>query len=377
MNIQTDMVITSTESLKSSILTANPTADLTVLEELCFLTRKHQLKWVARGSKHGAFFIMSQLSLAKGLDAEDYRKHWADKSETTAAVKRLSSESTSSLLQNPAESLPGEALKLEGERLASFKKLYQETYGESLGRINSLYIGDWLHAYSYLVQGKTETAKDFQALGSKAIETSVKQNIEEITQPVKQVTKSIIYQSGWSREDYLQRDLCYLACMSPYKLSAEVAADDYPGSRTQVRRFDLLNIQPHKTKGKIVTCYELKKDVITLEDLVMTVDAKRYIELLKDKYQTPHVKLIMVAPYGGTEEALVKCQSYDDVEIWTVRKLSLFLLEKAKKYHPTDSYFVDKVLVDENDTVKKLITPPQVVQEVAKVLPFPVKKIAA
>jgi hypothetical protein len=357
------MMITSTEKLKNSILKANPQADATILEELCFLVRKHQLKWVARGSKYGAYFIMSQLSTAKGLDSDDYKSHWATRCGRST----------------PSESLPGEALKLEGEKLATFKKLYQETYGVSLGRINSLYIGDWLHAYSYLVQGSTQTARDFQKLGAKAVEVSTQRDIEDITKPVEQVTKTHLYQSGWGKEEHLQRDLCYLASMTPYKVSAEVSVEDYPGSKSETRRFDLVHIQPHKSKGKVVTVYELKKDVISLEDLVTTVLAKRYLKLAKEKYGTEHVNLVLVAPYGGTAEALEACQApeYDGVEIQTVRKFTQFLLEKARAYHSKDQYFVDRILVGQNETVQKLLTPPKDVQTLKNVIPFPVKKLAA
>ncbi|WP_427162614.1 hypothetical protein ACQFX9_14325 [Aliinostoc sp. HNIBRCY26] len=349
--------------LKNSILAANPNADSTILEDLCNLTQKYQLKWVPNKDGGSAYFVMSHLSKVKGLDLDDYKSHWV---KLTECGERTSSES-----------LSGRGFKLEGEKLATFKKNWQEMWGESLGRINSIWVGDWTHAYSYLTQGTTQAAKDFQTLGAKAIGSSIKKDIEELTAPIIKVDRTLIYNSGYSKEEHLQRDLCYLAAHSPYKLSAEISVEDYPGSRTQHRRFDLVHVQPHKSKGKVVTTYELKKDIITLEDLVMAVEAKRYPDLIKLKYGTSNIKLIMVAPFGGTEEALVRCQQYDDVEIWTVRKLSLFLLEKARKYHPTDSYFVDKMLVEDNDTVKKLLTIPQLPQEESKVLHFPTKKLAA
>lgn len=357
------MIITSTEKLKNSILAASPQADSTILEDLCHLTRKHQLKWVSSAKYgNGAFFIMSQLSVAKGLESNDYRDHWANNAieRNRQYRKDRRAEAISAVCGTPLpervllKSLSGRSFKLEGEQLAKFKEAWQETWGESLGRVNSLWVGDWDHAYSYLTQGKSTTAKDFQSIGAKAVQTSVERDIAEISTPITKVDRNLIYNSGYSKEEHLQRDLCYLAAHSPYKVSAEVSVEDYPGSRTQHRRFDLVHVQPHKTKGKVVTCYELKRDVITLEDLIVTVEAKRYIDLLRLKYETSNIKLIMVAPYGGTEEALVKCQQYDDVEIWTVRKFTLFLLEKVRKYHQTDSYFVDKMLVEDNRPLAKV-----------------------
>ncbi|MEH2093983.1 hypothetical protein [Nostoc sp.] len=364
--------ITTTAQLKESILASKPTLDSTVLEDICRLTRVHQLKWVPNKDGKNPHYIMSQLSAAKGLDEKDYQKHWADKSNLTGSLKGIS-----------LESLPGKAVKLEGAQLAIFKKVYQDIYNESLGKINSLWVGNWEHAYAYLVQGKTSVARDFQTLGAKVIELKVEEEIAQ--QPIEVVTKHFIYNSGWKKEEYLQRDLCYLASMTPYKLSAEVAVEDYPQSKTETRRFDLVHIQPHKTKGKIVTCYELKKDIITIEDLVMTVHAKRYLQLLKDRYNTDHISLILVAPFGGSAEALEKCQGidYEGVEIWTVRKFTQLLLEKAKAYHQKDPYFITSILLKENETVQKLLEAPQPPKEIAapiaKALPInvvqmPVKK---
>ncbi|MEH1966742.1 hypothetical protein [Nostoc sp.] len=350
--------------LTSAIKAIAPEVDSTVLSELCRLTRIHNLKWVSDKNGKNAYYIMSDLSVAKGLASDDYKKNWAN---STASPEKTS-----------LESLPGKAWKLEGENLANFKILYKEQNGISLGKINALWVGDFLHVYSYLVQGSSQAAKDFQSVGAKAIQLKVEEEI--IQQPIEVVTKHFIYNSGWKKEEYLQRDLCYLASMTPYKLSAEVAVEDYPQSKTETRRFDLVHIQPHKTKGKIVTCYELKKDIITIEDLVMTVHAKRYLQLLKDRYSTNHVNLILVAPFGGSAEALEKCQGvdYEGVEIWTVRKFTQLLLEKAKAYHTKDPYFINSNLLKENETVQKLLEAPQPPKEIeatkSNVIQMPIKK---
>ncbi|MGV0103986.1 hypothetical protein NSTCB13_02632 [Nostoc sp. DSM 114160] len=362
--------ITTTAQLKESILASKPTLDSTILEDICRLTIVHQLKWVPNKDGKNPHCIMSQLSVAKGLGAEDYKKNWAN--------------STGSLEKTSLESLPGKAIKLEGDQLAIFKKVYQDIHNESLGKINQLWVGNWEHAYAYLTQGKTSVAKSFQSLGAKAIQLKSEEELAQ--QPIEVVTKHFVYNSGWRKEEYLQRDLCYLASMTPYKLSAEVAVEDYPGSKTETRRFDLVHIQPHKTKGKIITCYELKKDIITLEDLIMTVHAKRYLQLLKDRYNTNHVSLILVAPFGGSAEALEKCQGidYEGVEIWTVRKFTQLLLEKAKAYHTKDPYFITSILLKENETVQKLLEAPQPPKEIeapklvkslsSSVIQMPVKK---
>ncbi|AFY49028.1 hypothetical protein Nos7524_3228 [Nostoc sp. PCC 7524] len=325
--------------LRTKIIDRYPNANLTTLEELIQLVEKHDIKWVPSNEGNGAYFIMSQLSIIKGLDSDDYKKNWVNL--------------TGSFSQTSLESLAGKAFKLEGNQLAKFKITWREVWGESLGRINSLWVGDWEHAYSYLVQGKSNTAKEFQSLGAKSVIKAVESDISSIDK----VTRDIIYKSGWSNELDLQIALTYLASHSPFKLTPEYAVEDYPDSKTEVRRFDLLRVQPHKTKGKIVYCFELKKDIIDLCNVITTIEAKRYTQLLKDRFNTDNIKFYFVAPFGGTGRAFEKVQQYLDVEIWTAQKMSYFLLEKVKTYHPRDRYFVERIL-PQMDLVKKLLTLP-------------------
>ncbi|MEH1858044.1 MAG: hypothetical protein V7L21_08585 [Nostoc sp.] len=358
-------MIISTEDLKKSILERSPKADISIIEELCALVIKYKLKWFpCPKTGHGAFFIMSQVSVAKELDVDDYRRNW-------------STISTSGIEHRKSETLAGKDFKIEGDILKDLKSVYEEFYPEdkSLVRVPSLIIGDWKRVYAYIIQGSTQAAKDFQNLGAKAIQLKVE---EEIQKPVLEVTNKHIYQSGYAKEDHLARDLCYLSAMTPYTLKCERSFPDFPGSKTKVRRFDLIHSQPHKTKKLVITCYELKRNIVDYHDLVDTVEAKRYIEVLKKYFNTEHVNLIMVAPFGGSKEALDKAQQYDNVEVWTTRKLTLLLLEKARAYHKLDNYFVDN-LEKECDTVKKLLIIPQVIEQPANILPFekPIKKIIA
>ncbi|BAY65003.1 hypothetical protein NIES22_51040 [Calothrix brevissima NIES-22] len=360
--------------LQESILAQQPQADKSILTELMQLVDKYNLKWVPSDKGTGAYFVMSQLSEAKGLGSDDYKDNWANLTGSVGRdlVKPLDGEVnlTRSVQKLPVKSLHGRASKLEGERLKKFKDKYFQVTGESLGRINSLWVGDWFHAYSYLVQGRSEASKDFQILGATAIKQGADKELG-----ITQVDKQIIYRSGWSSEEALQRDISYLSSMTPYTLKSERSFPDFPQSKTTVRRFDLIHLQPHKTKGRVITCYELKKNVIDYYDLVDSVEAKRYPEVLKTYFDTQHVKLILVAPFGGTAEALDKCQQYDDVEIWNVRKLTLFLLEKAKAYHKNDPYFVNSTLVNEYETVKKLLTLPNT--QSSNILPMQSRKAIA
>lgn len=98
--------------------------DSNVVEELTFLVKQHDLKWLMFEGE--PYFIMSQVCEAKGRAKGDYASNWAD------------------------SNLPGTSIKLENALLKGFKVLYKETYSESLGRVNTLYIGDYLLTYHYL-----------------------------------------------------------------------------------------------------------------------------------------------------------------------------------------------------------------------------------
>ncbi|MCW5317916.1 hypothetical protein GTQ43_30355 [Nostoc sp. KVJ3] len=261
----------STAKLKSSIEAIAPEVDSTILDELCRLTRIHNLKWVSDKNGKNAYYIMSDLSVAKGLYIKDYANYWSPEAKSTSPVK-----------QDSLESLPGKALKLEGNNLANFKILYKEQNGISLGKINSLWVGDFLHAYSYLVQGSTETAKDFQTLGSIAIETSIKKEIE---------------QSSHVIEPDLQKQLIELAAYSNVGFKFEVAILDSfnPGSH---RRWDFVERLP-----KVVKVYELKARTLSEQDVKATLTDKKYIELAIEKYPNKSIEFIFTSPKGINWEA--------------------------------------------------------------------------
>ncbi|MBW4421172.1 MAG: hypothetical protein KME13_18385 [Myxacorys californica WJT36-NPBG1] len=353
----------TTLNLKDSILAKNPNADITIISKLTDLIEKHNISWVPSSSKTGSYFIMSELSIAKGLTKDDYQKHWAcEKKESTTSEEGMSSEcspsntsdnryqravvnpnlkpkpvrpseSTSSEKGNP--SLPGKSFKLEGAKLKTFKRLYLECTGKDLGRINSIWVGDFEHAYSYLVQGSTEAAQGFQSLGSDAI-------TQAALEPIEDVTRRELNGIGLS-EEQIQDQLLLLCNHGYYKLEPEQSVKDFPQSKCVVRRFDLVHKRPDKHKRKVVTIYELKRNVIDLCDVITTIEAKRYVELGKLAYNTEHVKLIMVAPFGGTQEACMKAAEYG-IEIMTLQVLSNELMKSALRKHPLDPYFVTETL---------------------------------
>lgn len=343
-------------NIQASILVKNPNADRSMIAELAEFIEKLNIKWTASPEFAGAYFIMSDLAVAKGLDKEDYRKHWSSEAQSTTAEKRLS-----------LESLAGKACKFEKEKLANFKQVYLEQHGIPLGKINSLWVGDWTHAYSYLVQGKTQVATEAQSLGAKSIEQLVKQEIKQIVTPVQNSSSfsPIDEQTErnlkilWDNENALASDLVWVSSFGPYKLDNNRSYLNFHNSKINTRRPDFVHFQPHKSKKAVIDCYELKKDVITLSNLEATLN-KCYIELLQRDHKTQYVRLIMVAPLGGTSEAHAKALDLDNVEIWTAMQFTLFLLDKAKKYHQFDQWFLPN-LMKEDPSIRRLLTNPALI----------------
>ncbi|MEA5603697.1 hypothetical protein [Nostoc sp. UHCC 0252] len=252
--------------LTSAIKAIAPEVDSTILDELCRLTRVHNLKWVSDKDGKNAYYVMSQLSLAKGLDKEDYINYWSP-------IQRPL------VNQGSLESLPGKAFKLEKEKLANFKILYKEQNGVSLGGINSLWVGDFLHAYSYLVQGRSEAAKDFQSLGAKSIEVA---SSNDITHAI---------------ESDLQLKIMELAGYSNINLKFEVAVVDSFNTGSH-RRWDFVERLPKVTK-----LYELKSRTLSEDNVRSTLFTKKYIELASERFPGKAIEFIFTSPKGISWEA--------------------------------------------------------------------------
>ncbi|MFS0515132.1 hypothetical protein ACEYW6_10465 [Nostoc sp. UIC 10607] len=257
--------LNSATKLKSAIEAISPEVDSSILDELCEWTRTKNLKWVSDINGKNAYYVMSDLSIAKNLNASDYRDNWV---EVTTSGKNVSSER-----------LAGKGLKLEGDKLANFKKLYEQQNGISLGRINSLWVGNFLHAYSYLVQGSSQVAKGFQELGAKAIEVASTNEIQHTVEPE------------------LQKQLIELVAYSNVGFKFEVAILDSfnPGSH---RRWDFVERLP-----RVIKIYELKARTLSEQDVKATLVDKKYVELALEKYPNKSIEFIFTSPKGINWEA--------------------------------------------------------------------------
>lgn len=346
-------------NLINSILVKHPSANLQVLNELNELVESYQLTWITDPEKGGASFIVSDLSKAKGLDTKDFPNNYADYYDSTSYIQRNSSDSTSSIqhysskLSEPP--FAGKFKRATGTILQKTKELWLTQRDRNLGKINRLWICDWEGAYAYLVQGHSKVAKEFQALGARSIERAVTGAIEEIkTAPVISAPEQL--DPSYSEEQQ-SMDLQYWSSFGPYTLKSERAFLDFPLSNSKTRRLDLVHIHPHKSLRKVVEVWEVKRRRVDYYDVVNTVEAKRYLQLLREYFETDAVTLIVVAPLGGTEEAIAKAESYtsESVVIWSTKQAAEFLLNKAKLYHPDDPWFITKILPKENYVIKRLL----------------------
>ena len=142
-------------TLSNLSLPDNPTA-----RRLLELIGEYQVRYVLFDD--GAVFTAPDLSEAKGQHEKDFSNNF---------LPKLTGN------KNNDSSTPDDVWVLERDSLKEFKDTYQDQLGISLGRINKLTVVGWNTAYHYLVQGHSETAKDFSNLGA----DSVAQSFEEET----------------------------------------------------------------------------------------------------------------------------------------------------------------------------------------------------
>jgi hypothetical protein len=125
----------------------------------------------------------------------------------------------------------------------------------------------------------------------------------------------------------LAKEITWLASQTNYKLNSEVWVSNI--------RYDFVHIQPHKIKRKVVTIYELKKDIVTYDDIRDKVLDKQYLEKAIE-YYGPHVRLVFIAPKYTTE---AKAWDKDNaIEVQTLKEFTTFLNNKVRGRFVVDSF---------------------------------------
>lgn len=294
----------------------SPNISSSVLDELESLIKKYNLTWIPGSKGEGGYFLGKDLAHAKGKDPKDFAKHWA------------TFEKNINWSLHP---VPPQVVKLEGENLKNFKSLYQHYTHKSLGSINSLYVVNWSAAYAYLAQGQSQAAQEFQNLGARAVVASTRALVSEQT---------------------LHNQLALLALRTSFIFKQELVIADTLRSGQRTRRYDLVQYA-----GRNVTLYELKRDVVTKEDVMLTVGEKGYLTLAQHhpKFAKKRVKLVFVSPMGIEPAAQRLLDQMPKVEYVSLFELACRLLEDALKEIQQESpaqvgwYLKEKFLKDYPD----------------------------
>jgi hypothetical protein len=103
-------------------------------------------------------------------------------------------------------------------------------------------------------------------------------------------------------------------------------------NQTYTRRLDLVRVNKRN-----VIVYEVKRNEITVNDIITTIATRGYIELCEKTFKKP-IKLVMVSPVGITDEALRLINSMSNVSYESVkeysRKLYVEAIDNKYKHDP-------------------------------------------
>ena len=228
-----------------------------ILNTLMEVTNRHGLHWVRYGG--GVYLPMVEACLAKGMERDDYSSNWKGKG------------------------LPGISHTLDDLDLGAFKSQYIYQYGSwPFPHTKSLNIGDWEHAYGYLVQGKSPTATTFQTMGAK----SIQQVIEGPTPTCPE---------SWSSEKEMVDKVFRLMEYSPISMQREACFVNTLSEAPATRRVDAIEHLPPGEDGvPKINIYEFKQHNISCDHIVDTVGTKGYLQLVRKKYPDAKVCLFMV-----------------------------------------------------------------------------------
>lgn len=237
-------------------------ADKGVLEDLLKITQEKGLHWV---EYEGSIYLpMIEACLAKGVERDDYSSNWQGQ-------------------------LPGVGLLLEGVALHTFKANYIREYLVwPYPRVRSLRIGNWEHAYAYLVQGKSSTATTFQAMGARSIQQV------HLSVPSQTIVAPRCPES-WSSEEGMVDRVFKLMELSTISMQREACFYNTLGNTPTTRRVDAIEHIPGEGGAPAkVNVYEFKKGTITTTHVTETVGSKGYVHLVRERYPDSKVCLFMV-----------------------------------------------------------------------------------
>jgi hypothetical protein len=249
-------MLATSSAIKSLIQTKCKPSELDILNKFVSLLDIYKINYVTLGKD--PHFVVSNLARSKGLDTVDFSKNFIVNGKCT---------------------LGGTFKLIKGEELVKFKQAWKEANTFQFTKANSLWICDWLGAYSYLTIGNTQQAKDFKEVGANSVERVIN-NVIPFT-PVLPAT-----------EEMLHNAICGLASYTNRHFKREqIVVNSFTDQSAKTRRFDLV-----EKVGRNVKVMELKANALTTDHIKEAIGDKGYLELAMLKYPTKRVKMYFVAP---------------------------------------------------------------------------------
>lgn len=324
----------ATSSIKSLIKPYSKPTEESILNDFINLLDIYKIRYTLINNV--PFFAVSNLASCKGLDTKDFSKNFIKEGKCILA---------------------GKFKKLEGNELTAFKAAWERDSNIPFSRARSLWVCDWRACFSYLSQGNTNQAKEFQTLGADSVEVIVGNKVT----PLYPTTPNLVLLPTNVTEEQVQEALCSLASYTNRHFKREhtlvnTLADGIDNT-AKTRRFDLIEMC-----GRDLKIYELKKSPLTTDHIKEVIGDKGYLELAASRFPTKRVKLFFVAPsITPAAERLIK--QFSKITFIPLSSLVVDLVNEIRDEIRTESkeaeWFLDKKILPQ---FEKILPLPKVVK---------------
>jgi len=244
------------------------------------------------------FFIGKDVEIAKGRSGDQFKRSYLNFIN--------SSEYKPFLFRNKPK-----FITLEGNRLRSFKKRYEEKYNKSLGAINKLHVINETATFNYLLSDKLDNYPIYQ----ESFPSSLSEH---------EIVKELVSLSSYTSNPF-RREVTILNSLKD--------------QTSKTRRLDLYRELEH-----CIEVYEVKKTALTSEHISSTLGDKGYLHLLSSSKKP--IKFYFLAPFclSSSSRLLSLIPSIDFISI---DELILSLFKEIKDSMPAEGYWYIKRIYEE------------------------------
>lgn len=279
-------------SLDQSILKKSVNTPSSILEELTTLVNTYSLNWIPDSTGNGSYFISSQVTSAINSSESKFIQEW--KLHKPQVLEYFLEFGVMPRL-----------ICIKGAELSVFKKLWQHYNSSILKTSTEVWIMDWSIAYWYLNKYKNSSINN-----NKTKYNWISPN------PLAAKSEDKYCYTDSSEESLKLRIMELLSYQSTIKYTQEVSVTNIFKSSTNVaktRRFDWVIHSTYKG-NRYKKAYELKIGEITADIVKEVLAEKRYVDLLRYRYNKRKCKLILTSPIGISPEAkaLIRNNPYVD-----------------------------------------------------------------